>query len=493
MPNLGDASDVISNGTPSPSPSPTPGAGPTRSQPHIQVQLSNEPPPPRRITPRPSFLENLADSRERQFMLDRRNSTDVDRYFHGPRDLDKHSKWPIFLRLHGSVMPRLVLPLLCVALWSTLITCISRFVQNLGIDNILLTVLGFVVGLALSFRSSTAYERWADGRKYWSLLIQVSRNIARTIWIDTAEREGEEGKQDLLGKLTVMNLILAFAVALKHKLRFEPDVGYDDLKGLIGHLDTFAKEAHDRNNLKPPRKSSWKAAGEYLGISFAESNPRKLIKRSKKPLGHLPLEILNHLAAYIDRCIDNGTLSCSLHQGQAISGLATLNEVLTGTERVLDTPLPIAYTIAISQIAWIYVLVLPFQLYTTLQWVTIPASIIAAYIILGLDTIGSEIENPFGHDVNDLPLDTYCRQIALELDIITAMPPPKVDDFTTRDENLVLYPLSTTGFPEWKDRSVEEIRSALRTKVVANIPVSASTTTIYGSSRSAQSKQSVSV
>lgn len=114
-----------------------------------------------------------------------------------------------------------------------------------------------------------------------------------------------------------MNLILAFAVALKHKLRFEPDVGYDDLKGLIGHLDTFAKEAHDRNNLKPPRKSSWIAAGEYLGISFAESNPRKLIKRSKKPLGHLPLEILNHLAAYIDRCIGNGTLSCSQHQSQA--------------------------------------------------------------------------------------------------------------------------------------------------------------------------------
>lgn len=31
-----------------------------------------------------------------------------------------------------------------------------------GIDNILLTVLGFVVGLALSFRSSTAYERYAE-------------------------------------------------------------------------------------------------------------------------------------------------------------------------------------------------------------------------------------------------------------------------------------------------------------------------------------------
>ena len=42
----------------------------------------------------------------------------------------------------------------------------------------------------------------------------------------------------------------------------------------------------------------------------------ELIKRSKKPLGHLPLEILNHLSAYIDSCVANTTLSSTLHQGQ---------------------------------------------------------------------------------------------------------------------------------------------------------------------------------
>lgn len=45
---------------------------------HLQDDLSFT---PRRLTPRPSFLENLADSRDRQFMLHRRQSTDVDRYF----------------------------------------------------------------------------------------------------------------------------------------------------------------------------------------------------------------------------------------------------------------------------------------------------------------------------------------------------------------------------------------------------------------------------
>lgn len=112
----------------------------------------------------------------------------------------------------------------------------------------------------------------------------------------------------------------------------------------------------------------------------------------------------------------------------------------------------------------------------------------AAYIILGLATIGSEIENPFGQDVNDLPLDTYCRQIALELDIITATPAPRVDDFTVRDDNLVLYPLSMDGYNDWKDRSVEEIRAALRTKVIANSPsaLGSDESTVVGSMSSKQ-------
>ncbi|KAJ5795060.1 hypothetical protein N7457_001659 [Penicillium paradoxum] len=421
-----------------------------------------------RITPRPTFLEHLASSRESQFQLNRRDSSELDRYFHGPRNMDKHSKWPIMMRMHGSVMPKMIMPILTVAIWSTAVTVFSNKVHNLGINNILLTVLGFVVGLALSFRSSTAYERWADGRKYWAQLIQTSRNLSRTIWINTGERPGEAGKDDLLRKLSAMNLILAFAVSLKHKLRFEPDIAYEDLACVAGHLDTFARDAHDRDVVNPPSKTVWKSAGEYLGVSFAESNPRKYVKRSKKPLGHLPLEILNHLSAYIDSCVANGTLVSTLHQGQAITMMATLNEVVTGTERVLDTPLPTAYSIAIAQISWIYILVLPFQLYAVLEWITIPASIVAAYIILGLATIGAEIENPFGHDVNDLPLDTYCRQIANEIDMMAATPRPDVDDFMQRADNLVLYPLSQLGYPDWRERSVEDIRSALRTKLVIN-------------------------
>lgn len=115
---------------------------------------------------------------------------------------------------------------------------------------------------------------------------------------------------------TAINLILAFAVALKHRLRFEPYAQYQDLAGLVNHIDTFAKEADDPTGGTPPKKTPWKVVGEYLGISFAESNPRKLLKRSKKPLGNMPLEIQTYLSAYFESKIVDGTLKLPSVQGQ---------------------------------------------------------------------------------------------------------------------------------------------------------------------------------
>lgn len=103
--------------------------------------------------------------------------------------------------MHGSIMPKMILPLLSVAAWATLFTCIHQLVRPIGISSILLTVLGFVVGLGLSFRSSTAYERYNEGRRYWAQLVLTSQNLARIFWVHAKEREGELGKKDLLAKL----------------------------------------------------------------------------------------------------------------------------------------------------------------------------------------------------------------------------------------------------------------------------------------------------
>lgn len=47
---------------------------------------------------------------------------------HGPHDTTRHSRWPVFLRIRGSVVPAMILPLTFITLWSTCITCISQFI-----------------------------------------------------------------------------------------------------------------------------------------------------------------------------------------------------------------------------------------------------------------------------------------------------------------------------------------------------------------------------
>ncbi|XMA08945.1 hypothetical protein WAI453_001736 [Rhynchosporium graminicola] len=398
------------------------------------------------------------------------DSLDFDAYFIGPRDLEKHSRLPYFMRIYGSVLPRMILPVLAVGAWATCITCISEFVYPLAVQNILLTVLGFVVALSLSFRSSTAYDRYSEARKAWCTLLIHCRNLSRCVWIHISEREGEQGTDDLLQKVTVMNLILAYAVALKHRLRFEPYAHYPDLAGLIPHLDTYAQAAHKEEHWRRKHRSVWKSIGQDLGLPFALSDPRKEIKRSDKPLGNLPMEIMAYLSAYVETIQNNGQIKTVIFGTQIMSALAGMTETAGNAERILNTPLPVGFNILISQVVLLYVYLLPFQLYSALKWMTIPGTIAAAYIILGIDIIGDQLDNPFGNDVNDLPLDSYCAELSRDLDTLMSTPAVRYDEFLRQSGgvNRPLWPLSGGILEDWREKGNDEIRSALRAKVLAS-------------------------
>jgi putative membrane protein len=241
---------------------------------------------------------------------------------------------------------------------------------------------------------------------------------------------------------------------------------YDDMRGYVDFLDTYSRDANVGVDSTPPKAGKLQRIGEVLGLTVAQSNPRVMIKNAQKPLGNLPLEILTYLQGYIDSLIVNGTLKTPIFQVQSITSLATLNDILCGTDRILNTPLPVAYSITIAQISWVYILLLPFQLVTRLSWNTVPATMLAAYIILGFGLIGREIENPFGREVNDLPLESFCEQIAYDIDIIMSKPAPKPQDFVRQVDNMPLYPLSMAGYSEWMERPVEDLRAALKTKVI---------------------------
>ena len=274
----------------------------------------------------------------------------------------------------------------------------------------------------------------------------------------------------MLKKITAMNTILSFAVAVKHRLRFEPYAHYPDISSLIAHMDTYAKAAQSKEDVQEVKVNPVKSFAEKLGIPFAISNPRKAIKRADKPLGNLPLEILSYLSAYLEEISGNGQMKSTVLQSQYMNALVGLTDTSGNAERVLTTPLPIGYNILISQVVLLYVYLLPFQLVNAFGWIAIPGTVAAAYIILGIATIGDELENPFGRDVNDLHLDSFCAELAKEIDTLMSTPAPKYGAHieTTSHLGKPLWPLSQSEYGVWQSKSEDEIRQALRTKVIVS-------------------------
>ena len=171
-------------------------------------------------------------------------------------------------------------------------------------------------------------------------------------------------------------MALGFAVAMKYRLRRQLSYDYPDLVPYIRNLSTFAKTAYLADGPLPGEQwSSLRRVAVNFGMPGARPDPFKRNCRGTSYHGNLPLEILSYLNGYAEIVIRSGAMPSAAVQIQLLSPLASLTDCLTGMERVLATPLPLAYRIAISQISWMYILALPFQLVSYLGWVTIPGTL----------------------------------------------------------------------------------------------------------------------
>ncbi|KAJ2926685.1 hypothetical protein H1R20_g10406, partial [Candolleomyces eurysporus] len=389
--------------------------------------------------------------------------------------------------------------------------------HNLSIGSTLLTVLGTVLGLVISFRTSSAYERYQDGRKMWTNISTATRNLGQLIWIHVPlgrEDKGLQRKQtnleSIIEKKSILNLLQAFPVAVKHFLRAEQGVYYEDLYPLISFLPRYANDqAHESDRLplwhthpeddseevrekeprqpvnhergetlvensKPSSRSSSRLGAKKRKDNFdpeaalpdveseiplrpARDPPkttvydfipllrffrwvvRVLLKRARpgearhrKYKAHvesnIPLEISLFLANYTAFLMRSGLVQPAI--ATALQGnLGILQDTLSNLERICNTPLPFAYQAHLRMSLWLYLLFLPFQVVSTMKWITIPGTAFASFLLLGFLEIGQEIENPFNYDLNDLDLDYFCLDIQRQLHEITAHTNPDPSEF----------------------------------------------------------------
>ncbi|CAI2168028.1 1395_t:CDS:2 [Funneliformis geosporum] len=381
---------------------------------------------------------------------------------------------PNILRFKGSVLPHVIIPTIVVTIFAAIITALFEvFKVKLNLPNTFTPILGIVVGLLLTYRTNTAYDRFWEGRKIWSAMVTHIRHLTRYIWVGIREDEllkntkaGEQPQKVgpsttdiILEKATAINLLLGFAVAVKHFLREESGCEHLDLEYLISNiretLPSFKPLAIQGGNTSHARKVGWftKIFQKHHKNHF---NPNSLET-------NLPLEITLYLSSYIQTQFQNGRIDVPINN-QIYASLNGLCDCLSHFERILRSPIPLAYSIHLSQTVWIYCLSLPFQLVDTVHWSTIIVVFFSAYILFGLERIGAEIENPFGYDENDLKLDDFCGILKRELKAILSHEPPSVNDWIYSKENRPFEKDKDLSALDASKLQVDDVRSLLSIK-----------------------------
>jgi putative membrane protein len=238
------------------------------------------------------------------------------------------------------------------------------------------------------------------------------RHLTRYVWIGVREdgREKDDKTVDkakpelVVEKRTALNFLLGFAVAVKHYLRQETGCKYQDLEPLISNirstLPTFQPMDEEEEDFTRARKVEW-----YSSLFRRKKTGEARVVPTDY---NLPLDITLYLSSYFNAQFEKKRIDPPILT-QLLTNLNGLCECLTQFERILTSPIPLAYSIHLSQSVWIYCLSLPLFLVGPTGWTTIIVVFFVSLILFGLERIGTEIENPFGYDPNDLDLDDFCR------------------------------------------------------------------------------------
>lgn len=279
----------------------------------------------------------------------------------------------------GPTAKGLVKRVVLVGLYVTIITVAELNFVDLRIKDTpssFLQAMGILLSLLLIFRTNTAYDRFYEGRIAWGTLVNNCRNLS-IFFNAVLDREDTESR--LFFARTISN----FPFALKNHLRDSPG---------LNELDTTEEEE----------------------------------RRDLSNFDHVPAGVSSQLWVRTETLYRQGAISESQHINLN-QYLTSLMDVCGICERIKSTPIPFSYNLFIKLFILIYVGVLPFTVIEVYGYLTVPAVMLTSYILVGLELIGEEIEEPFGLERNDLPLNQLAQLIRVNAHDILQIHLPHVE------------------------------------------------------------------
>jgi putative membrane protein len=247
--------------------------------------------------------------------------------------------------------------MLCVSLYAGAVTFLLTDFWHLPETSILHKVIyihqtiGFVFSLLLAFRINSAYDRWWEGRKIWGSMVNNSRNLA---------------------------------IKLRHL------VNEQDFAFFRFAIPFYSRSLRDH----------------LRDIYQAEEQSHIRIDPSK----HVPNQVASAIIAEVYRLNRAGQINPE--QLMSITAeMTSFTDNCGACERIKKTPIPFSYSVFIKKFIFTYIMTLPFAWAFDLKYFIMPIIGFILFVFASIELIAEEIEDPFGFDANDLPIDSICENI----------------------------------------------------------------------------------
>lgn len=227
--------------------------------------------------------------------------------------------------------------------------------------SVVFSLMGTVLGLLLVFRTNTAYDRWWSGR----ILLSDLTNNARNFTVKIGSYLSADTDSEL--RVFFAKMIANHAYAMKENLR--AGIRWDEIEEVTPEITKRLHECYHVPN----------EIVRIMNEKLAE------LYRTKKISDTQLWELTKHTDVASDI---NG--SC---------------------ERIRTSPVPFSYNLHLKRFIVFFAMIVPFGFIHELDYWSVLIVSLIIYALAGLDAISEEIEDPFGQDENDLPIDRICRMI----------------------------------------------------------------------------------
>lgn len=279
---------------------------------------------------------------------------------------DKANSLALLFAWHGTILPKVMPALVIVVLISAGLVYlgVNHYVNIAEVPAIGFTIFGVILSIFLSFRNNACYDRWWEGRKLWGALISQTRHICRDSHV-----------MRLQDREVMMYRVMQFSGLLRDRLRKQP---------MSLSLSQIQLALNDEQ---------WQKLQQHFNA------PQFLLEQVQKDLA-----TLYHRSELSDIIYDSLT-----------KHIVALGDIHAGCDRISSTPLPFSYSVLLHRAVYSFCFILPFSLQASLGlWTPVIVALIA-YLFLGLDALSAELEDPFGLQENDLPLDSIVRGVEREM------------------------------------------------------------------------------